>query len=158
MAPATCNQVAEYLLASFRDAGELLTHLKLQKLVYYGQAWYLANYNEPLVDECFQAWVHGPVCPSLYQRFKVYGSGLITEEVERPDLPKRVSDHLDEVMEAYGGFGAWELERMVHREDPWLEARAGLPLDANSNNVISTETMKRYYRARLEQDPSEASA
>ena len=48
------------------------THKQLQKLCYYAQAWHLALLNRPLFDEEFQAWIHGPVCPTLYAHYVDY--------------------------------------------------------------------------------------
>lgn len=152
MAPFSHNEIADYLILSFRDSGENLTNLKLQKLLYYAQAWYLANHGKPLIDCDFQAWTHGPVCRPLYLRFKGYEWKPITEKVESPNLPTGVVEFLDELKIAYGDFGAWALERMVHVEEPWLEARGGLPLDASCNKVIPRDTMERYYRSRLEEE------
>lgn len=37
-----------FVNAADRDAGEAITHLKVQKLVYYAQAWFLANFDRPI--------------------------------------------------------------------------------------------------------------
>lgn len=52
---------------------ESMTHKKLQKLCYYVQALHLAIYGEPLIDTYFEAWVHGPVAPELYNEYKSHG-------------------------------------------------------------------------------------
>lgn len=149
MAPVSINLVADYLLHLAHNVGELITPLKLQKLVYYAQAWHLALHDgDPLVEDEFQAWVHGPVAPALYQRFRDYRWNPIDEEVAKPDLPEAVIDHLDEVMEVYGGYSAWELERLTHAEEPWLAARGDLPPDAPSTTAISRDLMRRFYAAR----------
>ena len=43
-----------------------MTAMKLEKLVYYSQAWSLAWDGEPLFNDDFQAWANGPVCPTLF--------------------------------------------------------------------------------------------
>ena len=48
-------------VARFFLTKESMTHLKLQKLCYYAQAWYLTIYGQRLFNEEFQAWLHGPV-------------------------------------------------------------------------------------------------
>lgn len=85
-APAT--KIADYLLAECRERGELLTNLKLQKLLYYADAWNLALRDRPLFEEKFKAWVHGPVLTSQYHRFKDYRWKPISEEIEMPELKK----------------------------------------------------------------------
>ena len=67
----THRDVAEYFLALANETGGTITNLKLQKLVYYAQAWHLANFDKPLFDAKFEAWVHGPVIPGLYEEYRV---------------------------------------------------------------------------------------
>lgn len=153
MAPATVNQVADYLLSYSREFGDVLTNLKLQKLVYYAQAWFLALYDDPLFDAPFEAWPHGPVQPDLYHRFKEYRWKPILEEIRPPKFPPEIEDHLNEIIDTYGDMTAHHLERLVHQEDPWIKARGGLPPDAHCSTVISHDDMKDFYRRkRDEQD------
>ena len=66
-------QAAKYFLAqASEDAGDLISNLKLQKLVYYAQGFHLALYDEPLFLEAIEAWTHGPVVPDLYRHYKKY--------------------------------------------------------------------------------------
>ncbi|HEX2201715.1 MAG TPA: type II toxin-antitoxin system antitoxin SocA domain-containing protein [Longimicrobium sp.] len=148
MAVTSRNVVADYFVRFSHEVGDPITNLKLQKLVYYAQAWHLALQGERLIADPFQAWVHGPVCPPLYQRFRPYGWNPISESVERPALPDAVEAHLREVMEVYGGFSAWELERLTHAEAPWRNARGDLAPDEASTRVISEDDMRSFYAAR----------
>ncbi|GAW36630.1 hypothetical protein RA2_03703 [Roseovarius sp. A-2] len=145
MAYLTANQLADYLLCEARYRGEALTHLKLQKLCYYAQAWWLALHGEPLIEEDFQAWVHGPVLTSQFGRFRDYRWQPIVHQVPRPEVPEGVRTHLDEVMDVFGVESAVALERMTHEEAPWLEARGELPPHEASRNVIRKETMQSFY-------------
>jgi uncharacterized phage-associated protein len=126
-------------------------NLKLQKLVYYSQAWHLAIHGTPLFEEDFQAWVHGPVVPELYQKYKVFGWQPIQEDIS-PELPKEVLIFLGEVAEEYFACDAYELEQMTHVEAPWNQARGDLLPDVPSNAVIEKEWMKEYYGGRGEEN------
>ena len=90
------NMVADFLLCESRDRGENLTNLKLQKLLYYAQAWYLALYNVALFEEDFQAWVHGPVLYSQYCRFCDWKwRPILCEDLQKPaGLGEQVEAHL----------------------------------------------------------------
>lgn len=140
------NKAADFLLAECREQGEILTNLKLQKLLYYAQAWFLALRDTALFSEDFQAWAHGPVLPSQYHRFKDFAWRPITIEVDCPELDDEVENHLLDIIEEFGSETAVALERMTHRETPWIAARDGLPNGAISDAVISKSSMKRYYR------------
>ena len=148
--PAVANPaaaIADYLIAECRERGENLTNLKLQKLLYYADAWNLALRDAPLFPENFKAWVHGPVLVSQYHRFKDYKWQPITEDIARPELSEELCTHLNEIVDVFGCETAVALELMTHREEPWLEARGDIGSTDVSSAPISKETMKRYYRS-----------
>jgi uncharacterized phage-associated protein len=140
--------VANYLLAESRERGEVLTNLKLQKLLYYAQAWHLALNDAPIFGEDFQAWVHGPVLPSQYFRFRDFQWRPITTEFESPDLANSgMKKFLSEIIDIFGSETAVSLELMTHREAPWVEARGKLAPYELSTNGISKHAMKEFYRS-----------
>ena len=150
MTPTTASVIADYFIYIANETGSYISNLKLQKLVYYAQAWHLAVYNAPLFDEDFEAWVHGPVIPALYYEYKQFGWKPILKEVERPSFSQEIQELLDEVTDEYFACDAFELEQMTHQEDPWIEARKSLPKDEASNVIIPKQLMGDYYRQRLE--------
>ena len=143
------NAVADYFIKRAHESGDPITNLKLQKLVYYAEAWHLAIHGKPLTGEAFQAWIHGPVSRLLYARFKDNKWAPIVDEVTEPDLPGAVVDVLKDVWEVYGGLSALDLERMTHSEQPWIEARGGCPPDERCETVISPRTMGVFYSSKL---------
>jgi uncharacterized phage-associated protein len=141
----TANTVADFFLCFAREHGDVLTPLKLQKLVYYAQAWHLALKGKPLFDEKIEAWIHGPVVRSVFTRFKKYSWRPIDRAVKQPSLSGNVKKFLCEIFSVYGGFSAWDLERMTHKETPWLNARVGLAVDQEGTQEISRSDMKEFY-------------
>lgn len=75
----SCFDIASYFIERANQTKSTINNLKLQKLVYYSQAWHLAIHGIPLFKEDFQAWVHGPVVPELYQKYKGFGWQPIKE-------------------------------------------------------------------------------
>lgn len=157
MAETTANAVADYIIRFYHKHGDLITNLKLQKLVYYAQAWHLGLYNKPLFDEEFQAWISGPVQPELYERFKKYQWNPISEDNETV-LPEHIEEHLQEIIQVYGKYEAYYLERMTHEEEPWIIARAGIPSDQSSNAVISQQDMQRFYQPTSDGEEKETNS
>ncbi len=149
MKSTTASEVAKYFISSFQKKNKEISNLKLQKLLYYAQAWHLALYGKPLFLDPIQAWVHGPVVPSVFRQYKDYAWRPITEEVKAETLSD-LTFHLKEVTRVYGEFDATTLERMTHQEGPWKEARGSLAPDEPSNRVITHESMKNFYHARLD--------
>lgn len=144
------NVVADYFINLAQRSGDLITPLKLQKLVYYADAWHIVHYDNELIEENFEAWVHGPVVRSLYKRFEKYQWNPITEEVKLPsELALSTSKYLHELFSYFNKYTAYELEQMTHLEEPWLEARRGVPIDEACTNKINKATMKSFYKNLL---------
>ena len=125
-----------------------MTHKKLQNLCYYAQAWYYALHNKRLEDTDFQAWVHGPVSPFLYERFKVFGMDTIQikgKYVFMIDPDDEV--FLNNVWDTYGDNSGNSLEMLTHRELPLIEARNGYKPNEKCTVVISPTTMATYYKS-----------
>lgn len=105
----------------------------------------------------FEAWVHGAVLRPLYFKYADFGynninidaqrANKIQEEVERI-LPSRKLTLIDKVLGKYALYTADELERLNHGEDPWCKARACLGADEIGKNIITTDSMKDYYRSK----------
>lgn len=141
----TARQVADFFLSKTDESiGENITHLKLQKLVYYAQGFHLALYDEPLFSETIEAWEHGPVVPTLYQALKHYGANPIpatdADQVIKPFTDEQFS-LLEDVYEVYGQFSAWKLRNLTHEEPTWA--------DAYPQGIITNEAMKTYFKTQL---------
>lgn len=139
-----------YFAACFFLSKESMIHKKLQKLCYYAQSWFLANYGKPLFPNRFEAWVHGPVSPDLYQKYRYWGWTNIPK-IENPPIfdDERVTAILEQVYEEYGRFTADELENMTHKELPWKDARGDCMPQDYSRNPISLIKMREYYGKRI---------
>ena len=140
---------AWFVNAIDREAGDLITHLKLQKLLYYAQAWSLVLNQKALFEEDFEAWTHGPVLPSIYEKYKSKGHSPLDISEEDSDLSEETLALLQEVMRVYGEKSARHLEKLTHQEKPWLAARGSLPLEARCTNKISKESMLAFYSEML---------
>lgn len=159
MKPYKVDLIADYIILRLNtDEKMSLINLKLQKLLYYVQAWALGINKKRFIDSNFEAWVHGPVCRNLYDRFKENKSlySFITpEDVENKKPESKIEqndiDFINFILDNYAGFSGAELETMTHKETPWIEARKGLAPMEGCNKVISEETMQEYYGKRWEQ-------
>lgn len=144
------KQIADWILSQVNvEAGDNMSPLKLQKLLYYCQAWHLAIYDKPLFNEDIEAWAHGPVVPSQYRRFSSVMMNEIIDirnlDITVPSLPQETEELLKEIMDIYGEHTAFYLEQLTHSERPWKETRGDLASYAASNRKIPHNLMKEYY-------------
>lgn len=144
------KRVGDWFLShADRESGEAITHLKLQKLIYYAQAWYLANFDRPLFKEDMQAWAHGPVSPSVYGFYRNMGWEALPPNPSAQQIKGDLNNFLAAVYDHYGIYSAKKLERMTHDERPWKSARGNLPAEARCTNPIDKLDIRNFYAKRL---------
>jgi uncharacterized phage-associated protein len=138
---ASAHDVAAYALEQLGT----ITALKLQKLVYYCQAWSLVWDEQPLFAERIEAWANGPVVRSLYahhrQQFELsswsWGSSA--------NLTANQKDTIDKVLAHYGDKTSQWLSDLTHKEAPWQQARRGLSDAERGRSEITQASMAEYY-------------
>jgi uncharacterized phage-associated protein len=140
----SARTVANYFLTlSDPEVGDIISHLKLQKLLYYAQGLHLAMHGSVLFPEKIFHWKHGPVVADLYYELTKHGAEPLPVP-ENPDFSHFTSeqtDLLNEVYDVYGQFSAWKLRNMTHAEPPWLETTDG--------QEISTDRLAAYFKTQL---------
>lgn len=138
---ASAHDVAAFILGACGS----MTAMKLQKLVYYCQAWSLVWDERPLFPEVIQAWANGPVTPALYAEHR----GRFELNDWPPGDPSRIDeegrDTIRGVISFYGDKTSQWLSDLTHSESPWMDAREGLAPGERGNRVISLSAMAEYY-------------
>jgi uncharacterized phage-associated protein len=143
---ASVTDVAKYIVRVAQDNSEDgeydITPMKLQKLIYFCQGFYLAFFDAPLFDEDIQAWPHGPVCPTLYQKLQKFSSNpVIFIDAGDDGLSDREKHLIDDVYGHYGQYSASKLRNLTHNEGPWKEASA--------NATISKGNLEKYFKTLI---------
>ncbi len=150
---ATGSEMARYVLATVGA----MSQLKLQKLLYYIDAWHLAFFDQPLFEESFEAWLHGPVLRSVWGEYRdvsvLYNEIAPSSDNIINELAGKLSveqlEVISDVLAEYGDKTAYHLECLTHAEAPWIEARKCVPEGAASTAAINKETTMHFYQARL---------
>lgn len=141
---ANVFDVAKYIL---ENTGEISTY-KLQKLCYYSQAWNLVWHDIPLYDSPIMAFAHGPVIKELYDYHKDQFS-IKSSDIKKCKLSNILTDSekdtINRVLQFYGNKTAQWLSDLTHMEEPWRNARKGIPDGQPSSKVISLSDMMEYY-------------
>jgi uncharacterized phage-associated protein len=146
-APYRALDIARYILAAAYENGDVVTNLKLQKLLYYAQAWYLVHHDgKKLFSDDIEARKFGPVIKEVYERYKSYTRSPIDELTCEDDITKldpADSEYMDKFLGEFMDYAALTLGNIIHNEAPWKEA-----FDENNpeaSTVISTDSLYGYY-------------
>jgi uncharacterized phage-associated protein len=146
------NDIADYIILKVKaeDSFASLINLKLQKLLYYIQAWSYGINDKPLFRGEFQAWIHGPVNKTIYDRFNT--TKYLYSEINLSDvmnnnvtLADNDAEFVEFILENYLKYSGAELEKLSHSELPWKSTRGSLEVNERCEKVISSELMKEYY-------------
>ncbi len=119
--------------------------LKLQKLLYLSQGFSFAFYDRELFVEDMEAWVHGPVVPSVYHEYKAFSFTPIPEVFQLDEFNKEELTILNYVTENYSKYDGKYLEEMTHNQEPWLFARRGLDPDERNDKTITKQSIANYF-------------
>lgn len=139
------STIANLFLSLAENAGDTVTPMQLQKLVYLAHGWNLGLYGTPLIRDEVQAWQYGPVIPSLYQKTREFRSNPVKGPLSGADdrlLTPRDRDIVQQVYRIYGRRSGPELSRLTHEPgSPWdatyQPGRFGL--------VISNDLVEDFY-------------
>lgn len=145
---ASVFDVAQYILQRIKP----ISSIKLQKLVYYCQAWHLAwNEGNPLFEERIEAWINGPVVRNLYNLHRGQTKIYFLPEGNADRLTTSQKASIQKVLDNYGKKeDAWLILRS-HQEAPWKDARRGLnPLEASTNEVSNASIYSFYKNKNIE--------
>lgn len=140
------TDIANHLLscAAREEAGELMSNMKLQKLLYYEQGFHLAYFGEPLFEEDIEAWMYGPVIPSVYYKYESFRREGITPQEDNFIFSNIKENALfEEVFRVYNAYSAYGLANMTHQEMPWVTTPVG------KGNIIDKEKMRVFFKSRL---------
>ncbi len=149
--PASVASVHDVAAAVVERTGDVDTW-KLQKLVYYCQAWHLVWHGCPLFSERIEAWAGGPVVRDLYERhrgqFKIQGWSY----GDPGSLSKAERNTVKRVLGAYGHLSGRDLRRLTHSERPWRAAREGLGPSDRSSRIVDLDEIVDFYSGLIDDE------
>ena len=136
--------MANYFMGHVRpEEGDVMTNLKMQKLLYLAQGFYLGMFDKPLFEDDIELWVHGPVVPKLFKKFQKNENGIIEYDstMKMDDIDDETKGLLDEVYTVYGQFSASALKDIVSADPPIASK--------NIRDIISADDMREYFKDKL---------
>lgn len=144
------SQISDYFiyLASQPISGgtdeiEGISNLKLQKMLYFAQAYFLSKINKALFSDKIEAWEYGPVVPEIYHKYKRHGRNSIILISTNNDISEKHKEIIKEVWVAFGGYSARKLVDISHSHSPWKDAYK------SHKKEISVKSIQLYYKPLL---------
>lgn len=154
---ASAVDVARYLIflasPSEDEDTDSLSHLRLQKLLYYVQGWHLAVCGKPLFNGRIEAWTNGPVVREVYPVFRELSYRAIapSEGADSPNLSIKDKEFIRAVWDQYKVYSATALRDKTHRETPWLRARGNAAPRERSDAEITHDSLRAFFAPRIDE-------
>ena len=143
--------IANELIRLASEAGQPLTNMQIQKLVYISHGYALAIFGGPLVKQSVEAWRYGPVIPALYKALRDYGAGFVRKPIEMTrEEPLDETDQalIAQVFGAYRRFTGPQLSTMTHHKGtPWSDVYD--PRPEFQSKIIPNDLIREYYTKLL---------
>jgi len=136
----SANDVANFILANQNNLD--ITNRKLQKLLYYCQSLYLKEEGTVLFSDKIEAWEYGPVCSSVYHKWKEYGYKSLPKvpNIDITIFSEKSMEIIFLVIATFGNYHPDKLIEMSHIDAPWATHYV-----KNQNNVLTDTILKDYF-------------
>lgn len=142
--PHDPRTVANWFIQRGIAEGNPLTHIEVQKLLYFSHGWMLGIHGESLVSGDWEAWHYGPVLPEIYFRLNRYQGAPISElllDASADEFSERERTILQGVYD-YRLLGTFTLVDISHDpKGPWYRVRN----NGKGSNVIHNRAIRRYF-------------
>ncbi len=151
--------VSRYVINYSNEKGYGVSNLKLQKLLYFIQAYFLVEMGTSCFQEPIQAWNFGPVVPKAYHEFKIFGcadiptiskytsveleDGKLKIETKTFSIDSIKTEHrsaIDRIVDNFKDHAASDLVYITHNQKPWKDA-----FKKGQNTEISIESIRSYF-------------
>lgn len=150
--------VSRYVINYSNDKKYGISNLKLQKILYLIQAYFLIVEKQACFSDAIEAWDFGPVVPAVYHAYKQYGAGNIPRissyvdfddqniwNTRRIPYQKGILSQADrslmrDVVDMFKDYSASDLVTLTHNQSPWINAYR-----KHANNEITIESIKQYF-------------
>lgn len=132
------------------EEGKPLTHIEVQKLLYFSHGWMLGIHGRPLHHGIWEAWRYGPVLPEIYFNLNHYRGRRITALIPAWEDEFDADELLVMgIVYDYRALGPFTLVGIAHsRGGPWDRVWH----DQGDSGIISNEMIRDYFAGLLKRD------
>lgn len=139
--------IANYVVYYSNKNRYSISNLRLQKLLYFIQAYFLYSFGKACFKDEIEAWAFGPVVPEVYHKYKKYGAGSIPylnyDGAEIFNINNSDKEAINLVIKKLSKYSVYDLVEATHKQGPWESV-----YDKNTRSaIISKESIKDYFNA-----------
>lgn len=137
-------KVAEYIIKYSTLHGTPVSNLRLQKVLYFIQAEFMVSKDGPCFNDKIEAWDLGPVVPSVYRHFKVFGASSIPVDNStniESGIASNDAETINETVDQCNNFSTSALVEITHNQDPWIRAHSSC-----FSNEITPKSLYEYFK------------
>jgi len=124
-----------------------MTNMRINKLMYFAQGWYLQKYGKPLFQADIKAWKYGPVVPLIYKKYQSFGRNIITDCSPSFTMSNLSSDEIDILFDVYDRYRKYSTSKLVEisqeENTPWSKT-----YKEGGDCTIPLEMIKEYFDNR----------
>ncbi len=136
--------IAKYIIAHESASNRTVSNLRLQKLLYFVQAQFLVTTGSACFSDPIEAWDFGPVVPTVYHEYKIFGSSNIPCFVDCDgvlDISTSDKSIIDKMVDRCSKYTTPTLVSFTHDQRPWKDAY----FRPYKNNQITNESIKSFF-------------
>lgn len=141
---AKALDVAKFFINLAADSinEDLATNMRVNKLLYFAQAYSLKHLGYNLIEEPFEAWQYGPVVRDVYNTFQVNGKyGIDKVDFDTDILSREEQLYLLDIALMYDDVSTSKLMKISHVDGgPWETV-----YNSTSKKVIPLSLINEYY-------------
>jgi len=142
-----CFDIAYKFLDLAKKENITIDTMKLLKMTYIANGYYLAFFETPLFENNIEAWKYGPVIPELYHVIKRHGHGNVKIETVELYSENKIQDtdlkFLKVIWDKFKKYGGLELSALTHiEESPWSKTYS----ETDQSKIIETKVIEDYYK------------
>lgn len=152
------RELANFLLDAAEEMKTTLSVTSLLKIIYFAHGWHLAEFEEPLIGQPFEAWQHGPVVRVVYDSFKRESGKAIKIRATKVDpkigkyvvcnysFDKAKREFLRRILVSYSRHHPYTLSEMTHDPlSPWTEVWEKSEFESTPGMRINNESIRSYF-------------
>ena len=140
------EQIAKVIIWYCRQKGYSVSNHKLQAMLYFAQADFIANTSRSCYREHLEAWSIGPVVPCVYRKYRVFGGGEIPDKGCEDSIRMiwlQDRRRITQIVDKCSVYCSSTLNRLARRQRPWIEAYG------HGGGTITASSIRAYFNKRI---------